>query len=136
MPFDESRGELSLAEIRAAVAHTLRRHGDREFPTIERIEDYSCNNDVADLPAAGTVFAAIGDALEDNGVFGDYSTIGKVIDKLISGDQHDKIKWIAHHLGCACFGLATGKSVAGKILSIDSAGKPRYTPGGYAPGYA
>ena len=113
MSFDISLEERSVASIRAAVADTFRKSGNKEFQTIERIEDYSCNNDVADLPAAGTVFAAIADALEDTGVFGDYSTVGEVIKKLIGQGQHNDIKWIAHHLGCSCLGLVTGETVAG-----------------------
>ncbi len=129
MSFDISLEERSVASIRAAVADTFRKSGNKEFQTIERIEDYSCNNDVADLPAAGTVFAAIADALEDTGVFGDYSTVGEVIKKLIGQGQHNDIKWIAHHLGCSCLGLVTGETVAGKILTLDQAGRPRYVPG-------
>lgn len=129
MPFDESLEERSVASIRAAVAESLRQYGNKQFQTIERIEDYSCNNDVAGLPTAGTVFAAIADALEDTGVFGDYSTIGEVIKKLIEGDQNNRIQWIAHHIGCSCLGLATGETVAGQILTLDQAGRPRYVPG-------
>jgi len=129
MPFDVSLEERSVASIRSAVADTLRKCGNKQFQTIERIEDYSCNNDVANLPTAGTVFAAIADALEDTGVSGDYSTVGEVIKKLIGQDQQNKTKWIAHHLGCACLGLVTGQTVAGKILTLDQAGRPRYVPG-------
>ena len=128
MPFDESLEERSVASIRAAVADTLRKHGNKQFQTIERIEDYSCNNDVANLQTAGNVFAAIADALEDTGVFGDYSTVGEVVKKLIGQDRHNGIQWIAHHLGCACLGLATGETVAEKILTLDEAGRPRYVP--------
>ncbi|MDH3239172.1 MAG: hypothetical protein OEO83_00755 [Alphaproteobacteria bacterium] len=129
MPFDESLEVRSVASIRAAVADALRKCGNKEFQTIERIEDYSCNNDVANLQTAGTVFAAIADALEDTGVFGDYSTVGEVIKKLIGQDQQNKTKWIAHHIGCSCLGLATGETVAEKILTLDLAGRPRYVPG-------
>lgn len=129
MPFDESLEERSVASIRAAVADTLRKSGNKEFQSIERIEDYSCNNDVAGLQTAGTVFAAIADALEDNSVFGDYSTVGEVIKKLIGADQHNNIKWIAHHIGCSCLGFATGETVGERILTLDKAGRPRYVPG-------
>ena len=129
MSFDASLGGRSVASIRAAVADTFRKHGNMEFQTINRIEDYSCNNDVANLPAAGNVFGAIAEALEDTGVFGDYSTVGAVIKKLIDRDQHNKIQWIAHHLGCACLGVATGETVAEKILTLDQAGRPQYVPG-------
>lgn len=129
MTFDESLGERSAAGIRAAVAGTFRQYGKKEFPTIERIEDYSCNNDVAALPTAGNVFGAIADALENNGVFGDYSTVGEVIKKLIDRDQENRIQWIAHHIGCACLGVATGETVAEQILTLDQAGRPVYVPG-------
>lgn len=129
MLLDESLGGRSVASIRAAVADTLRKRGNEEFLTIERIEDYSCNNDVADLPTTGNVFGAIAGALEDTGVSGDYSTVGEVVKKLIGHDQHNKIKWFAHHIGCSCLGLVTGETVAEQILTLDEAGRPRYVPG-------
>jgi len=129
MSYNESLEERSVASIRAAVADTFRSYGNKEFQTIERIEGYSCNNDVANLPTVGNVFGAVAGALEDTGVFGDYSTVGEVIKKLIGDDQRDKIKWIAHHIGCSCLGLATGESIAEQILTIDTAGRPRYVPG-------
>ncbi len=129
MAFDASPEGRSVASIRATVADTFRQYGDKQFQTIERIEDYSCNNDVANLPTAGNVFGAIAGALEDTGVFGDYSTVGEVVKKLIDRDQHNKIQWIAHHLGCACLGVATGETVAEKILTLDQAGRPQYVPG-------
>ena len=128
MAFYASPGERSVASIRAAVAETFRQYGDKQFQTIERIEDYSCNNDVANFPTTGNVFGAIAGALEDTGVFGDYSTVGEVVKKLIDRDQHNKIQWIAHHLGCACLGVATGETVAEKILTLDQAGRPQYVP--------
>ena len=128
MAFDASPGGRSVASIRAAVAETFRQYGDKQFQTIERIEDYSCNNDVANLPTAGNVFGAIAGALEDTGVFGDYSTVGEVVKKLIDRDKHNKIQWIAHHLGCACLGVATGETVVEKILTLDQAGRPQYVP--------
>lgn len=129
MLFDESLGERSVARIRADVADALRKYGDEKFQTIERIEDYSCNNDVANLQTAGNVFGAIADALENTGVFGDYSTVGGVIKKLIGQDQQNRIQWIAHHIGCSCLGVATAETVAEKILTLDEAGIPRYVPG-------
>lgn len=129
MLFNELPGERPAASIRAAVADTFRKYGDKEFQTIERIEDYSCNNDVADLQTAGNVFGAIADALEDTGVFGDYSTVGEVVKKLIDRDQQNRIRWIAHHIGCACLGVATGETVAEQILTLDQAGRPQYVPG-------
>lgn len=129
MPFDESLGERSLASIRMAVADRLRKYENEKFQTIERIEDYSCNNDVANLGTAGNVFGAIADALEDAGVFGDYSTVGEVVKRLVGSDRHNSIQWIAHHIGCSCLGLATGETVAEKILTLDKAGRPLYLAG-------
>jgi hypothetical protein len=128
MSYDESLEERSVASIRATVAAKLRKVGSQEFRSIQRIENYNCNNDVAVLPTVDNVFGAIAGALEEAGIFGDYSTVGGVIKKLITKGRLNNLKWIAHHIGCACQGVATGEKVAEQILTIDEAGRPQYQP--------
>lgn len=108
---------VNREQLIRAVAMAVMGHSMKDLGGIDRIEDLYFK-DVAELPAAGTVFATIAEELQTCGVETD-GTVGSVMKAFGFEYGSRKAADAAHEIGCHCHGEFISPSIASeRILNL------------------
>lgn len=119
MPLDDTTGLVRTAQdVRNAVSVAMRAFGKKRFDGFESLE-YTSSKYALECKVNSTVFAAVGDALEEAGVPGPHNTLGDVMTGLGVTNSEDA-HMAAHDIGCYCHGDVTGERAADAIDRITS----------------